>query len=93
MNVPLKILSQPKNIRVSKAGKRASVSFEVQGNGLKYRWFTKKPGDKKFVMRSDKEKYSVMVNDQNNGMEVYCEVQDKQGKKVRTETITIRIGK
>ena len=91
VTVPLKILSQPTNVKVREAGNKATVTFGVQGTGLTYQWYVKKPGEKNFRPASTKAKYTSKIKKKNNGETVYCEVRDFKGKVVKTKKVKLSI--
>ncbi|MBQ4569301.1 MAG: hypothetical protein IJA62_04535 [Ruminococcus sp.] len=93
MGNALEISQQPSSITVP-AGKAASVSFTAKGDGLTYNWYYKNAGASKFVSTSTfkSNKYSVEMNNSRDGRMLYCEVSDKYGNTVRTNTVVINMG-
>ena len=66
--------------------------MKAAGNGLKYTWYTKSSGAKKYTKSSvTKSTYSVTMNSKVDGRRVYCVVKDKYGKTVQSKTITLRM--
>lgn len=90
---PLKITSQPVSV-VVKSGATAKVSFSAKGDGLKYTWYFKNSGAKKFVKTTafKGKTYSLKMNSSRKGRQVYCVVKDKYGKSVKTKTVTLYMG-
>ncbi len=88
------IITQPQNVAVAK-NKTAKVKVEAFGDGLKYQWYYAKKGSSKFKKLSGATKatYSVKMTSKVNGRKVYCVVKDKYGNTVKTETVTLYIGK
>lgn len=86
----LKIITQPTDV-LAKVGENATVIVEAQGDGLTYTWYYKKAGGHKFyksVIGVD-DTYSVEMYPYRNGYQVYCEISDKYGNTVQTNTVTL----
>ncbi len=92
MGTPLKITAQPKSVSV-KNGTTAKVSFSVKGDGLKYTWYYKNYGEKKFVKTTafKGKTYSLKMTTARGGRQVYCVIKDKYGKSVKTNTVTLSV--
>ena len=86
----LKITKQPASVTVA-SGKTAKVSFKVSGDSLKYKWYYKNPGSSKFSTTSSFKSnyYSVSMNKDRNGRQVYCVITDALGNKITTDTVTL----
>ncbi len=93
LKTPLKITKQPVSV-VAKSGSNAKVSFSVQGDGLKFKWYYKNAGSSKFSLTTafKSNSYSVTMNKDRSGRQVYCVITDKYGSSVKTNTATINMG-
>ncbi len=93
MGNALEITQQPSSVTVP-AGKAANISFTAKGDGLTYNWYYKNAGASKFVYTSTfkSNTYSVEMNKTRNGRMLFCEVTDKYGNTVRTNTVAINMG-
>lgn len=86
---PLKITKQPENGR-GQIGERMFTSVEAVGDGLKYRWFIRNPGNTKFKESSiRKNVYSFTLKKGNSGRELYCVITDAYGNSVTTDTVNV----
>ncbi len=90
----LKITKQPSSVTAPK-GKTAKVTFSATGDGLKYYWYYKNSGDKKYTRTSSfkSNTYSVTMSKERSGRKVYCVVKDKYGNSVKTDVVTLYMGK
>ncbi len=71
-------------------GKAVSTKVDAVGEGLKYQWYVKNPGQKSFVKSSVKTAtYSYVMTPAKDGRQVYCIITDANGNKVRTNTVTL----
>ena len=87
---PLAILQQPKNT-YTKAGKTAKVTMEVQGSGLKYQWYIKNAGQKKYSKSSvTSATYSCKMNEKSKDRLAYCIITDAEGNRVKSKTVILR---
>ena len=88
----VKITQQPKSVKVAE-GEKATVSFTATGEGLKYEWYYKNPGETKYSKTTAfiGNTYSVTMNAERNGRYVYCYVTDKYGNTTRTNTVSLRM--
>ncbi len=88
----LKITAQPKNIMV-KSGGTAKATVKISGgSGVKYRWYFKNPGSKKFSKSSvTQSAYRVEMKKAVDGRQIYCVITDGYGQKVTTATITLNM--
>ncbi|MBQ9841949.1 MAG: hypothetical protein IJO42_02440 [Clostridia bacterium] len=83
------IVTQPKSVKVAN-GKTAKVTVKASGDGLKYTWYIKNAGSKKYSKSSvTKSTYSAKMSSKVNGRLVYCVVTDKYGKTVKTSTVKL----
>ena len=90
----LKIVKQPTTIVVVPSKKTAKVKVTASGDKLKYRWYYKNAGKKKYTKTSvTKSTYSVKMSKKVNNRKVYCKITDKYGKTVKTKTVTLKLGK
>ena len=89
----LKITKQPSSVTVKK-GKTAKISFIASGDGLKYYWYYKNAGDKKYTRTSSftSNTYSVTMNKERSERKVYCLVKDKYGNSAKTDVVTLYMG-
>ena len=90
MGTTLKITSQPVSVTVA-SGKTAAVTVKAQGDGLKYKWYYRNPGDSKFTYTSTftGNTYSVTMTSGRAGRQVYCVVTDQYGVSVKSNTVTL----
>lgn len=88
----LKILQQPKDT-VYREGETVTVSLKAQGKDLTYQWYFKKAGKKSFTewKSHTNATETAMPNDTWDGIQLYCEVKDGSGKKVKSKTVTVRL--
>ena len=83
------IITQPKNAS-AQIGETVSTSVEATGEGLTYQWYFKNPGASEFTKSSITDStYEVLLSEKNDGRQVYCEVSDKHGNTVRSDTVTL----
>jgi len=88
---PLNLTKAPEDVTV-KSGEKAEISVEAEGDGLTYTWYYTKAGEKKFTKASTTgNTYSVTMKKSLDGRKVYCVIKDAYGKKIKTDTVTIRI--
>ena len=84
----LKITAQPKNA-TAYAGEKVSASVTATGDGLTYQWYIAKKGSTSFSKSSITGKtYSMTMSETSDGRQAYCVVTDKNGKGIRTNTVT-----
>ncbi len=87
----LKIVTQPKTATYAKLGVTAKVSVKAAGDGLKYTWYIKNDGAKKYSKSSvTSATYSVKMSEAVHGRRLYCVVKDQYGKTVQTKTVILR---
>ena len=85
------ITTQPKTVTVKKNA-TAKLTVKAKGEGLKYTWYIKNTGSKKYTKSSvTKSTYSVKMTSKVNGRYVYCVVTDKYGKKVQSKTVRVKM--
>ncbi len=86
----LAIVTQPQDMIVHPEAS-AAVSVAAAGDGLTYKWYCKNPGKKKFsLVRSCKgPEYSVVIDLDTYGQQVYCVVTDWYGNSLTTDTVTL----
>ena len=82
------ITQQPKSVQV-KNGAKATVGLTATGEGLKYQWYYKYNG--KFVKSTDvgKATYSITMNKDRAGRQMYCIITDKFGTSVKSYVVTL----
>lgn len=90
----LKIVKQPTSIIVVPNKKTAKATVKASGDKVKYRWYYKNAGEKKYTKTSvTKSYYSVKMSKKVNNRKVYCLITDKYGKKIKTNVVTLKMGK
>ena len=83
------IKEQPKNVGVPN-GTVATVSVKASGEELKYLWFVKDLGENGFTSSEiEKDEYTVVMNEEISGRQVYCEITDKAGNVVKSEVVVL----
>ena len=83
------ITTQPKNTQ-AQSGNTVKVTVKASGDGLKYQWYVKNAGAKKFTKSSvTKATYSTKMREAAQGRQIYCVVTDAYGKKVQSKTVTL----
>lgn len=86
-----KIVTQPKTTYGAN-GATVKVTVKASGSGLKYRWYYKNAGAKKFTKSSvTTATYSVKMSNTVNKRSVYCVVTDRNGKSVQSKTVELRM--
>ncbi|MBR6754388.1 MAG: SH3 domain-containing protein [Clostridia bacterium] len=90
LGMAAKITKQPTTVSVQ-SGKTAKVTVSASGEGLKYQWYFKNKGDSKFTLTNSYKSntYSVEMNGDRAGRQVYCVITDKYGNSVKTNTVTL----
>ncbi|MBQ9842386.1 MAG: hypothetical protein IJO42_04670 [Clostridia bacterium] len=85
------IVTQPKTVTVKKNA-TAKVTVKASGDGLKYQWYVKNDGAKKYSKSSiTKSYYSVKMASKVKNRLVYCVVTDKYGKTVKSTTVRLKM--
>ena len=83
------ITSQPKNTQ-AQSGNTVKVTVKASGDGLKYQWYVKNAGAKKFTKSSvTKATYSTKMREAAQGRQIYCVVTDTYGKTAKSKTVTL----
>ena len=80
-----KIIKQPVSVKAAD-GKTAKVTLTAEGEGLTYTWYFKNAGSSAFYKTSSftGNTYSVSMNAERAGRQVYCVVRDKYGNNAHT---------
>ena len=87
----IRITSQPEDAE-AELNTTARTSFVAEGEGLRYQWYGRDPGQKDFWKSSIKsDTYSVKLIKNKIGREVYCVITDKYGNKAQTRTATLNV--
>ena len=85
------ITTQPCNIFVD-IGELAQTSVTVEGEGLKYQWYGRDPGQESFWKSGlTGDTYSVAMIPKKSGREIYCVITDKYGNSVKSDTVVLGI--
>jgi len=88
---PLVITRQPESVTV-KYGQKAAVTVEAEGTDLTYQWYIAKKGSSKFYKSSiTTNTYKTTMTDSVDGRKVYCVITDKDGKTVKSNTVTLSL--
>ena len=79
----------------AKLGGTVSVTIGAVGDGLTYTWYYKDEGSSTFTKTSSftGPTYSIEMNEERDGRQVYCVVKDKYGSKVTSTTVTLSLSK
>ena len=90
----VEITVQPEDISVSE-GETAKVTLKATGEGLTYKWYYKNKGASKFVYTStfSGDTYTMEMTEARAGRQIYCEVTDKYGNSVQSDTVTLEMEK
>ena len=84
----LKIVSLSDDVVTCDYGEKASVTIKAKGDGLRYSWYVKDPGDSKYTKSKDTDKtYQFTMASAKNGRQVYCKVTDKYGNSAKSSTV------
>ena len=85
------ISTQPKTVTVKKNA-TAKVTLKAKGDGLKYTWYVKNEGAKKYSKSSiTKSSYSVKMTSKVKNRLVYVVVKDKYGNTVKSKTVRLKM--
>lgn len=85
----LDILQQPKSVKVPD-GVKATVRVIAHGDGLTYQWYVKNPGATSYSKSSvTSSTYSVTMNEERDGRQVYCVVKDKYGNRMKSNGVRL----
>ncbi|MCR5557055.1 MAG: CotH kinase family protein [Butyrivibrio sp.] len=93
-----RILKDTEDVVVPRNGADATFSIDVQGEGVEYSWYYKKTeqsgGDGKFHKAGCyTNQYTVKASARTEGMQVYCVILNKDGKKLVGRTATLLVDK
>jgi len=84
------ITKEPKT-GYAQMGNKVSVKVTAEGEGLRYEWYIKNDGAKKYSKSSvTSATYSTTMSDKAKGRRVYCVITDLYGNKVQTKTVLLR---
>ncbi len=89
------ITTQPKSVTVAE-GEFATVTIEATGYGLTYEWYYRDKGDDggfNLTTSFKDDTYSVTMNAERDGRELFCTVTDKNGNYVNSDVVTINMSK
>ena len=87
-----KINTQPQNT-VAQSGKQAKVTVSATGDGLTYTWYFKNKGASSYSKSSITTNTYTMTMDANRaGRQIYCVVKDKYGNSVKSNVVTLYMG-
>ena len=81
------IVTQPANVS-AKAGESVKLTVKAEGVGLSYHWYYKKSGAKSWTKWSKQTKSTVSFKMASgwNKAQFYCQVKNKAGKRVKTQS-------
>jgi len=90
MKATLAITQQPRSVTVAE-GATAKVSVTATGEGLSYKWYFKNAGASKFSLTTSftGNSYSISMNKDRDGRQVYCVISDRYGNTVTSNTVTL----
>jgi len=75
----------------AKMGEKVSVKVPAEGEGLRYEWYIKNNGAKKYSKSSvTTATYSTTMSDKAKDRLVYCVVKDAFGNEVKSKTVRLR---
>ena len=88
----LAIISQPESV-ICAMGDTVTFTVEAEGDGLTYTWYYKNPGRTKFtaMAASEKNTYTITMNADRNGRQMYCVVRDERGNFLKSATATMAL--
>ena len=84
------ITQQPVDMIVAE-GEQASATIQATGESLTYAWYYGKDGDFNLSEDNTGDTYSVEMNDERSGRQVYCVVTDAYGTSATSEIATLRM--
>ena len=71
-------------------GMETKVTIDVQGEGLQYQWYFKNADRDQFYKASCTEPtYSVAMNEERNGRQIFCAISDAHGNYLQSHTVTL----
>ena len=84
------ITEQPRSRSIVK-GDSVILYVRATGDGLKYQWYFRKAGQDSFSVWSKRTRSAETVtpNDSWDGIQLYCEVSDKYGRTLKSDTAVI----
>ena len=83
------IAKQPESVSVP-MGMETDVTIDVLGEGLQYQWYFKNADRDQFYKTACTEStYSVTMNEERNGRQIFCAVSDAQGNYLQSHTVTL----
>ncbi len=86
---PLAITQQPKNT-IAEIGDEVSVTVAAEGQNVKYQWYIYELGESVPITATlDSPTYTYTLTEETNGRRIYCEITDKYGKSLTTNTVTV----
>ena len=89
MKRPIVITKQPVDMYVLN-NKTAKVTVTATGKNLKYVWYVKAPGAKRFTKSTvTTNYYSVKMTSKVNGTQVYCLITDRNKKTLKSDVVTL----
>jgi len=91
---PVKLVKMPE-LAIANEGEKLSVTLEALGDGLTYAWYFKNAGGTKFYLTTSftGPTYSVIMNSERDGRQIYCVVTDQYGHSVTSDTLTLQMRK
>ena len=85
------ITKQPASV-FAQSGEEVRVSVQAQGDGLTYQWYIKSVGQTEFVQSAVMgNAYSFAMNEEMDGLQIYCVIRDAYGNEVKTQTVTLHM--
>ena len=92
LRTDLELLVQPEDILVNK-GDKATITLDVQGDGLTYRWYYSDDNGAFFKPTATftDNFYSVTMTAARDGRQVYCVITDVYGNEIKTDVVTLRM--
>ncbi len=89
----VEIVEQPQNA-VALNGKAATATVVATGEGLTYKWYYKNKDASEFTYTSSfkSNTYTAIMNETREGRQIYCEITDNYGNRVRTDIVTLIVG-
>ncbi len=85
---PLAITNQLSDV-AAKIGDSINLTVGATGENIKYQWNIIEPDNSTTVEHMDTPTYSYTLTEENNGRRIFCEIIDKYGKNLNTDTIIV----
>lgn len=85
---PLAITSRLTNVS-AEVGENISLTVSASGENIKYQWHIIEPDNSTTVEHMDTPTYTYTLTEENNGRRIFCEIIDKYGKSLNTNTIIV----